>query len=228
MFQYSGRGCRLRACGVRILLRDVVWFADAVDQLALPSCPQPHEDTPMDTRRTRQHGISAIELLITLGIVVILFGIAMPACSGVFEASRASSARAALLSSYMAAVNGATASGTRAVLCPSRDGNKCLAGPDWSEGWIVFLDSNSDREHQADEPVVSRHGALEGKVRLRSTAGRTRIVIQPSGSNAGSNVSYTICDGRGAAMAETLVLNNHGFLHAGVPTAAAIATACMR
>ena len=61
---------------------------------------------------------------------------------------------------------------------------------------------------------------------MRSTVGRTKIVIQPSGGNAGSNVTYTLCDGRGAAMAESLVLSNRGFLHAGFPTATAIAATC--
>ena len=173
-----------------------------------------------------QRGITMIELLIATSIVAILAGIAMPAFSGAFEASRSSSARAALLGSYMAAVDSATMSGSHAVLCPSGDGSACLGNPDWSSGWIVFLDSDGDREHQVGEPIVARHAALEGKVRLRSTIGRTKIVIQPSGGNAGSNVTYTLCDGRGAAMAETLVLSNRGFLHAGVPTAAAIAATC--
>jgi type IV fimbrial biogenesis protein FimT len=176
--------------------------------------------------RLMQRGITMIELLIATSIVAILAGIAMPAFSSVLEASRSSSARAALLASYMSAVSSATMSGSHAVLCPSIDGTACLGNPDWSAGWIVFLDGDGDYEHQADEPIVSQHGPLAGKVRMRSTVGRTKIVIQPSGGNAGSNVTYTLCDGRGAAMAESLVLSNRGLLHAGVPTAAAIATTC--
>jgi len=176
--------------------------------------------------RTLQRGVTLIELLIATCVVAILAGIAMPAFSGALEASQSNSARAALLGSYLAAVDGATTSGSHAVLCPSSDGKACLGNPDWSSGWIVFLDGDGDYEHQAVEPIVAQHGALAGKVRLHSTVGRTKIVIQPSGGNAGSNVTYTICDGRGAAMAESLVLSNRGLLHAGVPTAAAIAATC--
>ncbi len=179
-------------------------------------------------RNIKQRGLSAIELLIALCILAVLFGVAIPSISGAFEASRSTSAQTALVGSFMAAVSGATNAGTRAVLCPSSDGVNCLADPDWSGGWIAFLDADGDREHGAGEPLITQHGALEGKVRIRSTAGRTRIVIQPGGSNAGSNVTYTICDGRGAAKAETLVLNNRGLMHAGVPSAVAIADTCVR
>jgi type IV fimbrial biogenesis protein FimT len=173
-----------------------------------------------------QRGVTLIELLIATCVVAILAGIAMPAFSGALEESHSSTARAALLASYLSAVDGATASGSHAVLCPSIDGNTCLGEPDWSGGWIVFLDGDGDYEHQAGESIIAQHGALAGKVRLHSTIGRTKIVIQPSGGNAGSNVTYTLCDGRGAALAESLVLSNRGLLHAGVPTAAAIAATC--
>ena len=53
------------------------------------------------------------------------------------------------------------------------------------------------------------------------------LVYQPSGGNAGSNVTFTLCDGRGAVRATTLVLANDGRLRAGKPTEAA-ALACMQ
>ena len=61
---------------------------------------------------------------------------------------------------------------------------------------------------------------------LRTTVGRTRLVFQPNGGNAGSNVTFTLCDGRGAAQATTLVLANDGRLRSGTPSTAA-AQACV-
>ena len=113
------------------------------------------------------------------------------------------------------------------MLCPSADGQACAEGPDWSRGWIVFMDRNADRERHPAETLLLAEGPLPGKVRLRSTAGRTRIVFQGNGGNAGSNVTFTLCDGRGEAHAETVVLNNRGRLRYGTPTAAAAAAACL-
>jgi type IV fimbrial biogenesis protein FimT len=63
---------------------------------------------------------------------------------------------------------------------------------------------------------------------MRSTEGRKRIVFQAHGGNAGSNVTFTLCDGRGPAKAQTLVLNNQGRMRYGTPSAEAIALTCVR
>jgi len=171
-------------------------------------------------------GFTLIECLIALAIIAILFGIAVPAFSGTLEASRAVDARNELLASLTTASSRAALTGQRAVLCPSADGRTCLDDEDWSPGWIVFSDPDADRVHDADEPVLHRQEALAGKVRLRSTVGRTRIVYQGNGGNVGSNVTFTLCDGHGPAHAVTLVLSNASRLREGVPTAAAVAETC--
>lgn len=176
---------------------------------------------------TPHRGFTLIELMICLAIAGVLFGIALPAFSSGIDAARASDARSALLASLMTASHKGALTGTRAVLCPSLDGQACIdSSPDWSQGWIVFLDRNADRERTPDESVVHHQGPLADGVRLRSTSGRTRIVFQGNGGNAGSNATFTLCDGRGPAKAQSLVLNNIGRLREGLPTATNVAATC--
>ena len=175
----------------------------------------------------RVAAFTLVELLIALAVLGVLLGIALPSFGNAMEAARASDAKAALLASITRAVNRAAVTGTRAVLCPSSDGEACSDGFDWSAGWIVFMDRDADRERDADERLVLAEPALGGEVRLRSTTGRRRIVFQGSGGNAGSNVTFTLCDGRGPARAETVVLNNKGRLRYGTPTPEAAAAACL-
>lgn len=174
----------------------------------------------------RNHGFTLIELLVTVAIALVLAMVALPAFSGALEATRAGAAEAQLLASLTRAVNRSAVTGTHAVLCPSEDGRSCRRGPDWSQGWIAFLDPDLDRERSPEEPLFASETALPGKVRLRSSSGRTRIVFQGNGGNAGSNVTFTLCDGRGAEHARTLVLNNRGGLRHGTPSAASIAATC--
>jgi type IV fimbrial biogenesis protein FimT len=172
-------------------------------------------------------GITLIELLMAIAVLGVLLGVAMPAFSGAAEATRATSARTALMGSFLAALNGATIANARTDLCPSSDGNTCLDSTDWSNGWIAFVDADGDRERQSGEQILSQQPALAGKVRLHSTAGRTRIEVQASGSVAGSNVTFTLCDGRGASHAKSLVLSNKNTLTAGMATPEAVAATCV-
>jgi len=173
-------------------------------------------------------GFTLIELMIVLVVAVILFGVALPALSGGLEAARSVDARSNLLSSLTTASSKAALTGARAVLCPSADGSHCIDSADWSQGWIVFLDTDGDREVGSGEHILQQTEALAGKVRLRSTVGRTRIVFQGNGGNAGSNVTFTLCDGRGTTQARALILNNQGRLREASATAAAIAETCVR
>jgi len=171
-------------------------------------------------------GSTLMELLIALAIVGILASVAIPAFSGAMEASHSASAEANLLASLTRSIERAALTGTHSVLCPSIDGIACRNGPDWSGGWIAFLDRDGDRERNAGESLIVTESALSGNVRLRTSVGRTRIVFQGNGGNAGSNVTFTLCDGRGPARAKTLVLNNAGRLRHGTPSAASVAATC--
>jgi type IV fimbrial biogenesis protein FimT len=101
----------------------------------------------------------------------------------------------------------------------------CADTIDWSGGWLVYADLDGDRAHDPYETTVGRQRRLSGGVRVRSTSGRRQLIFQPSGGNAGSNVTFTLCDSRGWSAATTLVLSNGGNLRQGKPTAAA-AQAC--
>ena len=170
-------------------------------------------------------GFTLIEALIALAVTGFLLAVAVPAWSGALEAAHATSARAVLLDSLTRSISHAALTGSEVVLCPG-DASGCRTSIDWSRGWIAYADIDGDRRRDANETLLYSQPALTGRVHLRSTLGRTRLVFQPNGGNAGSNVTFTLCDGRGAARAATLVLANDGRLRGGTPTALA-ARACL-
>lgn len=174
----------------------------------------------------RPRGWTLIELLIVLAIASVLFGLALPAVSAGLEAARSSDARAELEASLVMASNHAAIAGVRGVLCPSHDDLACADTPDWSSGWLVFLDSNANRELESGERVLKRQPPLQGRVRLHTTVGRTRIVFQGNGGNAGSNATFTLCDGRGPGKARALIMSNTGNLRDGPATADNLAATC--
>ena len=123
----------------------------------------------------------------------------------------------------MAGVRHSALVGTEVVLCHpvGETVEGCSDTTNWSGGWALFADLNGNRLRDPNEPVIHRQQALAGGVRLWTTGGRTRLIFQPNGSNAGSNVTFTLCDERGANKAVTFVLANDGRMRWGRPTAAA-------
>ena len=175
-----------------------------------------------------QTGFTLVETMTACVVAFLLFGVAVPAASSGLEAARAADARAQLLNSLMQAASRASFTGTKAVLCPSADGVLCLNSIDWSRGWIVFMDRNSNQEREPDETLLHQVSALKGEVRLNSTQGRTRIVFQGNGGNAGSNVTFTQCDGRGPRKARALIISNSGRLRDAPASAKAAQSTCVK
>ena len=172
----------------------------------------------------RHAGFTLIELVIALCVTSILAGIAIPAFQHAAEAARSVAAKGHLYESWLTAVSHAANTGSEVVLCPG-DATGCVKSIDWSNGWIAYADIDGNRARGLNEPLLSQADPPGGKVHLRSTSGRTRMVFQPNGGNAGSNITWTLCDGRGPDSASTIVVANSGRLRAGTPTAAS-AMAC--
>ncbi|MBW3551548.1 MAG: GspH/FimT family protein [Proteobacteria bacterium] len=179
--------------------------------------------------RGNTKGFTLLEALVALLVTALLLAIAVPAWSNATSAVHAGKARLAMAETVLDAVRHSALTATEVVVCSSDDpgATRCSLSVEWTDGWIAFPDINGNRERDPNEPLLQRRHALEGGARLRSTPGRTRLVFQPHGGNAGSNVTFTLCDKRGVEKAVTLVLANDGRARSGTPTREA-AQACVQ
>jgi type IV fimbrial biogenesis protein FimT len=166
-------------------------------------------------------GFTLIEALVVMTVAAILLAVAIPAWSHARAAANAGSVRAKLAASLLDAVRHSAITGTEVVVCPNSSSGVCSGSTNWDAGWIVFADINGSRAPDPNETRLGVENALPSDVHLRTTSGRTRLVFQPNGGNAGSNVTFTLCDSRGPKSATTLVLSNTGNLRPGQPTDAA-------
>jgi type IV fimbrial biogenesis protein FimT len=166
---------------------------------------------PFPHARRATHGFTLLDMILTVLILGLVLGIAIPGVSHTVSRVRAVSARTAITTALFDAHRNATVLGRQLVVCAGKDGG-CSGSEDWSDGWIVFVDDDRDRQRGPAERVIRHEAALPRGVGLRSTVGRSRIVYLPNGSNAGSNVTFTLCDRRGPQTAERLILANGGRL----------------
>lgn len=114
--------------------------------------------------------------------------------SGTFKSSKASenSAFNSFVNDLYLGRSTAVSLGQNIVLCPSKDSSTCENQSGWHVGWIIFIDENKNRQHDASETILKHHNELK---RANLTSGkRTRIVFRPTGDSPGSNATFTFCE----------------------------------
>jgi type IV fimbrial biogenesis protein FimT len=179
----------------------------------------------MQTTLRDTRGFTLIELLMTLAILAILTACAAPAFGNLISSTGSRASRSNLIAALNTARIFAASKTAHVVVCPSADGQYCGHTTEWQHGWLIFIDADHDDLRDDSEDLLAVGEKQPAGVAILSTAGRTHVDYRPDGSATGSNVTFTVCDHRGADDATALVINNAGRVRSGAATAAA-AAAC--
>lgn len=160
--------------------------------------------------RAGQAGHTLVELGLVLATLGICAALAVPAMGSLLERHRATAAMDALATQLQLARMAAITYRQPAVLCPSSDGTGCDGLPDWSGGWLLFLDADGNRQPDAGEEVIRVERAPTSRhLRVLATAGRRQVRYTPDGRSAGSNVTISVCGADGLLLGAVIV-NNMG------------------
>lgn len=156
-----------------------------------------------------QSGLSLLELMVTLSIAAILLISGVPAVQQFVRNQHLKAAVNGLHQDLAAARAEAIHRGVNVVACPAGPGLACKGSNDWSAGWVIFADRNSDRQRQETEPLI-RHGQALEQVQIINAPGRGELRFLPDGSAPGSNTSISLCNRDGPKTARKLVISNIG------------------
>lgn len=163
-------------------------------------------------------GYTLLEILVAVAIAATLAALALRSLVSARGAVATGVARASLQESLWEAMRVSALERQHVVLCASEDGKRCSSTPIWEQGWIAFIDRNRDRQPDPGARLLRHQESLGAGLTLRSTTGRTRIVLQPNGgAAAGSNVTFTFCDSRGSTQATAFAVANSGRLRSVEP-----------
>lgn len=170
----------------------------------------PPQAPPGGRASPRPDGLTLLELLATLAVLAICISLAVPAFHILTMKNRAETATHLLTSLFATARATAVTHRRITTVCPT-DGVApvCTEDGDWSRGWLMFADSNGDRQPDGPEDVM-RHdiAPIHASLRMRSSTGRPQLRYLPDGRSAGSNLTVRVCDAS-QVLAE-ITVNNGG------------------
>ena len=102
----------------------------------------------MNITAENQKGLTLLELLIVVSIASILLSVGVPSFRSVIMDNRLSDQSNAFVASINAARSSAVRYQRNVTVCPVADFEaanlSCANGTDWSNGWMVWVDTNRD------------------------------------------------------------------------------------
>ena len=147
-------------------------------------------------------GITLVETMVTVSIMVILLMVAVPAYKSTIDGNRRATYANELLEDLTLARSEAIKRNKKVVVCAaSTSGTACSGNAyDWSGGWLMYVDSNGNGSLDLGETVLRTHGALKmptGWAATHNLAPYT-VPFRPTGEITGIGAGgFSICIGNG-------------------------------
>lgn len=168
-------------------------------------------------------GFTLIELMVTIAIVAIVLGIAIPSFSSTIASNRLTTSANELVTALNLARSEAVKRGASVTVRKVDDNSftNLGASANWENGWDVFTDADSDGNYEAGDVLIRTYAPLQSSYTLRGNNFSNFIRFTSSGQS-NTNGSFVICensDGNGLPEANTsrlIIVNSVGRVRMGL------------
>ena len=143
-------------------------------------------------------GFTLIELLVGLAVLAVMLGLAAPSMITMMQNNRMSSAANDLMSDLAAARSESARRGQRVIFCQnSGDNATCNATGAWQNGWLAFIDVNSNGALDAGTDVMFRvRQPLPTGITVTPAGGITNTLTATPIGLVTPQGTFKLCDSR--------------------------------
>lgn len=140
-----------------------------------------------------QRGFTIIELMTTVALLAVMVVIGVPAFTSTINSNEVVANSNSFLSALKLARTEATKRRQNIIVCASANQTDC-ASNNWSDGWIVFEDTDSDSTFDAGETIIDTYDLPTGFAVTRASAGPDQIQFAATGlSDSTLAQTFTVC-----------------------------------
>lgn len=161
-----------------------------------------HLSMPSSSPFAVQRGFTLVELIVAIALLAILTTLAVPSFTETLRGWRRDSATRELASSLNLARSESIKSSRQMVLCPSTNGTACVAGNEWRNGWMLYVDDGAGIQANANNQVYNNGERVlkfitsrDGLASMVSPAGVLWLRFLPNGlmlTNAAGDATFTV------------------------------------
>lgn len=170
----------------------------------------------------RDAGFTLVELMVTVVVAAILLAVGVPSFRELIQNNRLATATNEVVATLHLARSEAVKGNARVTVCKSANGTSCVTSGNWSQGWLVFTDPNSNAAYDSGTETLLRvQGKISGDVSVTGDGSLADYV-----SYVGSGQSkltdgalqsgiILICDARGDKAARAVLGSGVGHIRLG-------------
>jgi type IV fimbrial biogenesis protein FimT len=159
-------------------------------------------------KNQKSSGFTLVEILTAIVVLAILLGIGIPSLTAIMRQNRLAGKTNELIGALALARSEAVKRGSRVSICSANAaGDDCSGGIDWSNGWLLFSDSEGnegeiDADGTAPDDTIIQSWAAPSLESIDLTSSHASITFMSSGA-ATVQTSFTVrpqnCTGAGNA-----------------------------
>jgi type IV fimbrial biogenesis protein FimT len=161
----------------------------------------------------RNAGFTLLEILITVTILTLVMAIGVPSMRDFVKNDRLVTQINTMVGHLAYARSEAVLRHLPVVVCASSNLTSCSNGS-WTDGWIIFVDTDNNSDFSAGEDMLRQYEGLSGGNTMTNTVGSI-VIYDKRGFAPDSVGSFTLCDDRGDTHKKSITISGTGRVRQG-------------